>query len=249
MSETPIMSFTNSSVFDAHNYDQLTTHLSRIANGYHGLSISNPKGMQTGFKSQLPALDVYDLPQLLGEIFDREQDLEGIQDSNRVKLKEDHVDTPFDGEVVTWTLVSRKPGTFSQGKPGNARVQQLVPALVSAEADPTYPGHRIMYYGQYMDNIIQLTAWASSGNTANRRARWLENLIDNYKWYLTYKGIHRIFFDRQTRDMSRRDGNRVEGRPLLYRVVTQKIIPVRTATLKEVVINLRGITPPLLEEL
>ena len=189
-----------------------------------------------------PAKDIEDFIELAGTVIKEQQELDGLDENLRIELVHDFVPQELTTEVITFGLLSRVPGSISRGAPFNKRVQEYKPHIRAIEDDIAHPGQKIITLGQIFENEIVLTCWAKTNKTANSRARWLEDTLRNWTWFIRYQGIEDFFFLGQDADITiSLDGTsqKIVGRPLRYYVRTQRESTVFEPVIRHVVIKYR----------
>jgi len=163
----------------------------------------------------------------------------GTLDINKVNFTEEEPDFENETPTITFSLMKREPGSFSQGAPGEGDVKNLRPRLRESLDDPTFPGYKKMITGMWYDNIVRFTCWARTNKVANQRAEWFENLMDDYTWWFVISGIQRVIYKGQSNDIvvTVKD-NKWYGRPIDYFVRTEKLKTTSEKTLEEIIITL-----------
>ena len=145
----------------------------------------------------------------------------------------------FEKETISISFASRSPGMFAQGRPQENKVKNLRPVLRQVVDDPDNPGYKRAILGYYYDNIIRITAWARTNKVANKRAIWLENLMEEYNWWFVYSGVNRIIYEGwQSPVFLDINNNLYFGRPIDFYVRTEKLTNVSQKTLEEIQLRL-----------
>jgi len=168
------------------------------------------------------------------------QNSEAIVSDLKLNFLEEHPPGQIKTETISYKLHSREPASFSQGKAHNKRVQEFKPHIRSIEYDPEQPGHAIITMGQQFENVVELTCWAKTNKIANQRARWLEDTLKEYAWYIKYEGIMEFYFERQDPDLVLEvdsTSNTLKGRPLMYYVRTERLTHVLEPTIRRIVVE------------
>jgi len=195
------------------------------------------------------AQDINGFYSLMKEAIDDRLSRENIADRDKVKWTHEY---PFDesrSEVITYKLISRCPGTTSQGKQMNKRRQDWRPKFRETLDDPDHTNKKLFVYGQVYDNLVELCCWAQTNKTADARALWLESLVDEYKWFIKYKGIAEVRYQERLADTFKAIGdNEWHGRPLRYFVSTEKITRYSQFVVRDLVVKLIARTTSLLGE-
>jgi hypothetical protein len=187
-----------------------------------------------------PAKDVEGFFTLVKRCLEDKQNSEAIASDLRLNFLEEHPPEEIETETISFKLRSREPASFSQGKALNQRVQEMKPHIRSIESDPTQPGHKIITLGQQFENVVELTCWAKTNKQANYRARWLEDTLREYAWYIKYEGVMEFFFQSQENDMVLEvdsTSNTLKGRPLLYYVRTERLTHILEPTIRRIVVE------------
>ena len=162
-----------------------------------------------------------------------------VPEANKVTFTEEDPDIKAVTEVITFSLVTRKPGSYGQGAPFEAKVHNMRPMLREEIDDPENPGYRIATMGYWHDNIIRLTCWAQTNKAANARVEWLETLLSEYTWFFQTEGVPRFLFWERNPDIIKViDGNKWYGRPMDYFVRTETLRAVDEKKIEEIVIEL-----------
>lgn len=162
----------------------------------------------------------------------------GTIESARVTFTEEEPDVKSASECITFSLVSRQPGGFGQGPPGEAKVHNRRPMLREILEDPENPKYKNLIFGYWYDNVVRFTCWARTNKAANARALWFENLMEEYTWWLIYNGVNRVFWDGQGTDLVVRvNENKWYGRPIDFWVRTETVRTFKQKTLEEIILR------------
>jgi hypothetical protein len=90
--------------------------------------------------------------------------------------------------------------------------------------DPDNPGYKLATVGYLYDNVVRFTCWARTNKAANSRVFWLENMMEEYKWWFRLQGINRmLFLGRRTDIVTTVSNNKWYGRPVDFYVRTEKL--------------------------
>lgn len=187
-----------------------------------------------------PAQDIDGFTDLVVTVLDEQQDREEVPDKLRVRLVQDMPPEGVETEVITFGLVRRQPGAFSKGQALGGNVLEMKPHIRGVEVDPTRPGHRVIIQGQHFDNEIMLVCWARTNKQANIRARWLEDTLKMWTWYVRFNGIQDFYFLGQDEDihMTLDNTNQVlHGRPMRFYVRTERITTVLEPIIRHIVVK------------
>jgi hypothetical protein len=143
-------------------------------------------------------------------------------------------------EIISISLERREPGAFGEGSPFEAKTRNLRPMLREEVEDPDNPGYRRAVLGFFYDNVLRLTCWARTNKAANDRALWLENVIEEYTWFLRSSGVGRFLYQgRAAEEAADVLGTRLYGRPIDYFVRTEKLRSLSQKELELIVVRLQ----------
>lgn len=202
-------------------------------------TIANASDMRGRAVTPFPAKSIEEVPGLIQEVVENFETRTSVNDADKIFFTVDEVDLEQHLEEITFSIARREPGGVGQGPPFAQEHKNLRPFLREEGDDIDNPGYKRAVLGQWFDNIICLTCWARKSWQAEKRALWLERVIDEYTWYLTMKGISRIFYQGRDADQMREvKGNRIYGKALKYYVRTERLTYVSTKTLEELVIKI-----------
>jgi len=190
-----------------------------------------------------PPLSIEGFFRIFGQLVDKQLELEG--GGAKLEYTEEFPDDvePFHGEAIVTSLVNREPEVFQQtgidrAMGGRAMVRNRRPRFREAYPDPNNPGLVIVNKSRYYDNKVLFTVVAKSNKTANRRALWLEDLIETYRWYLLANGIGRIEFLKREEDYVLSPGKtKLAARPLYYLVRTQRVTVIKEFELRSILLK------------
>lgn len=193
-------------------------------------------------RTPFPAQDINGFFYLVGQALSAEQRAQGVQ--NPLNYTEDmsETDDNITSEVITYSVKARKPGVFEQVAQGYAmsdRVQrQRKKIFREAFDDPEHPGLKVFTYGQEFDNIVEFKIWARTNKTANARAMWFEDFMEQWRWYFEASGVKKIHYEGRDEDVHLSPENRkLVCRPLIYYVRTEKITVVKEYSLRSLVVE------------
>jgi hypothetical protein len=196
----------------------------------------------TRLRTPYPAQDVDGFFRLVGQALKACQESEGVQ--NPIVYTEDmpEADDNITGEVISYCLKQRKPGHFEQGGQGRAMANNRTRArkkmFREAFDDPDHAGLKIYTFGKEFDNIVEFKLWARTNKTANARAMWFENFMEEYTWYFRASGIKLITYEGRDADIQISPENRkLVCRPLLFYVRTEQITTVKEYNLRSLVVG------------
>lgn len=192
--------------------------------------------------SPFPSKNINQTMELIREAIVNYMEREGSTEDARINVMFSNTDVPMDVESISITLLSRLPGSFEKSTVMDvmspSKTRTMKPVLREEGEDPDAPGYRRAILGCFYDNIIELTAWARTAKTANDRALWLEDLMEEYQYFFKLSGVNRLMFAERGTDQSLNvNGNIIHGRPLRFYVRTEKIRAVRQKTLEQIYIH------------
>jgi len=186
------------------------------------------------------ARDIEGLYGLIDAALQDKQNSEGVVSDQQIEFTEEYPVDDLRVERVTFSLQHRQPGSISGGKPYNSDVLELKPHVRNISNDPHNVGYALITTGQKFENRIILTCWAKTNKRANYRARWLEDTLREYNWFIRYQGIEEFIFMEQQEDLLLElDGkaNTLKGRPLIYYVRTERLGHVSEPTIRRLVLR------------
>jgi len=157
----------------------------------------------------------------------------------QVTFTEEDPDIENDTETVTFRLMRREPGSYSQGAPFQGDVKNMRPIVREKGSDPNNPDYRITTTGYWYDNLVRFTCWAKTNKQANYRANWFEDFMEDYTWWFKLSGVNRVLFWGRGEDQTVTvDNNKWYGRPLNFFVRTEKLRTFEEKKLEEILIKL-----------
>ena len=163
----------------------------------------------------------------------------GISLVNYVNFTEEDPDPKDTTEVISFRLIRREPGAYSQGAPFEGSVKNLKPIVRETGVDDDNSDYRFAIQGYWYDNLIRFNCWARTNKQANERACWFEDFMEDYTWWFKLQGVNRILFWGRGEDQTvDDDGNKWFGRPLDYFVRTEKLRRFEEKKLEEILIKL-----------
>jgi hypothetical protein len=203
------------------------------------MQISQDSSSSTGKGRTLkPAKSLNEYYDLVKQAIDDLERRANLDTKNKILFTEEEPDYKSEGEIITFSLVKREPGAFGQGAPFESKVRNLRPILRENVADPENPGYRLATLGYWHDNLVRFTCWAKTNKTANDRALWFEDLMENYSWWFKAQGVDRCLFWERGEDQTLfSQNNKWYGRPINYFVRTEKVRVFSEKTLEELVIQ------------
>lgn len=157
----------------------------------------------------------------------------------RINFTEEEPDAKTEAETITFSLFRREPGGFGQGAPFEPSVRNLRPIIREDIDDPCNPGYRKIVLGYWHDNIVRYTCWARTNKAANARAKWFEDMMEEYSWWFALQGVSRVIYWGQQKDvMINVDNNRWYGRPIDYFVKTETLHTYSEKELEQILVRL-----------
>jgi len=209
---------------------QYTEIVSEIRGSHPGLDRSKTLGKAKSL------LEFYDLVDQAIEMYETRA---SIPEQYRVNFTQEEPDFASETETITFSLVKREPGAFSQGAPFQGDIRNLRPIFREEGEDPENPGYRQITTGYLYDNIVRFTCWARTNKVANQRAQWFEDLMEEYVWWFTMQGCQRAIYYGQEKDVvTVVNENKWYGRPINFFVRTEKLRVLKEKTLEEIYIKL-----------
>jgi hypothetical protein len=194
----------------------------------------NPRSKTLGRAKSL--LEFYDL---VRQAIDNYETRAGATQVNKVIFTEEEPDADSDTETITFSLISREPGSFSQGSTREGDVRNRRPIQRAEGEDSENPGYRYVETGFWYDNIVRFTCWARTNKAANARAEWFEDFMENYLWWFRMQGVSRLLFEgRRTDIVTVVDNNKWYGRPIDFFVRTEKIRTFSEKKIEQILIKL-----------
>tara|TARA_Y100000310_G_scaffold342279_1_gene444817 strand:+ start:1359 stop:2084 length:726 start_codon:yes stop_codon:yes gene_type:complete len=191
--------------------------------------------------SPMPSKNIVEAMELVKDAIEHRIGQEGTTADADINILYEKPDKMASLEAVTIRLLDRKPGswekTSAQGAMSNRNTRALSPILREEVEDPDNPGYRFAVLGYFFDNKVRLTCWARTVKQANERAIWLEDLLDEYRWYFSLAGLNRvIYLGRGPDTVIDVEGNRIYGRPIDLFIRTERIRAIRQKTLEQILV-------------
>lgn len=188
------------------------------------------------FSPRKSLVEFYDL---VRQAIDHYETREGTPTVNKINFTEEEPDSDSKTESIVFSLISRSPGQFAQGKPNTRDHVNYRPMFREAIEDTDYPTYNKTILGYYYDNNVRFTCWARTNKTANTRADWFEEVMENYSWWFKLQGVDRVLYlGRDTDIVTTVNNNKWYGRPIDFFVRTEKIRVFREKMLEEILISL-----------
>jgi len=200
------------------------------------------KGRDVRFSERLTsrgaAKDIDGFFLLLKEALDDRLARENVTAENKLIFTHEYPFEESRAETITYKIIKRQPGTLSQGKQMNAQRQDYRMKLRTVIDDPDHANKKLYIYGQSYDNLVELSCWARTSKVVDARALWLENLIDEYKWFFKLEGVPEIRYEERLADTFKIVGNNGwHGRPLRYFVGTEKTSRCSSFVIRDLVMK------------
>ncbi len=117
---------------------------------------------------------------------------EKVPEKKRLLVLANDPPEEIDTEAITFFLSGRRPGQFSRGSAGNARVKEVVPHVRSIQQHPEHIGEKLITMGRFYDNYVAFHIYAKDDFTALKRVLWLENVMDSFRWFFRVHGISQV---------------------------------------------------------
>lgn len=187
-----------------------------------------------------PAQDIDGFTTLVSQVFEEQQDREEVPANLRVELVQDFPPDGIQTEIVTFGLVRRRPAAMSKGQAFNTDHLEVKPHVRGIEFNPQEPGNRIVIYGQRFENEMVFTCWAKTNKQADIRARWLEDTLKSWTWYIRFNGIDDFYFMGQDEDIHLALDNTkqvIHGRPMRYYLRTERTTTVLEPVIRHIVVK------------
>lgn len=192
-------------------------------------------------RTPLPATDIDGFFRLVGQALKRQQEIDGAKKEIFFTEEFPEKDDNISGEVITYSVLGRMPGTF-EGKMVSAamnegNIRQRRRSLRESVIDPDHPGSAIYTYGQWFDNKVEFDIIAQNNKTANQRALWFEDFMDSWMWFFEASGVAGIRYEGRGADsVITPENKKIAIRPLIYYVRTEKVTVVREHTLRSLIV-------------
>lgn len=184
------------------------------------------------------AKDIDEFFTLVKTALDNHYTLTKVEETARVILTEEDIDKPLETETITYKIVRREPGSFSQGAPFESKVRNLKPLLRDIVTDPDEPAYKIVSLGYFHDNRVRFTAWARTCKAANARALWFEKFMLEYDWFFRFSGVARVIFVERGMDQTmEKSDQRLFGRPMDFYVRTEYLVQVRQVAIRQLLLH------------
>lgn len=203
------------------------------------LAMSSEFSSSEKLRTPRPSIDIDGFFACVGNIISKQQEIDGAQ--KKIFYSEDfpEKDDDINGEVITYTLAERVPGSISQGNSRQSfdasAVRMVKPSLREVSIDPDNIGSMIYTFSQWFDNKVEFSICAKTNKIANRRAMWFESLLADWEWYLQANGLAKIVYEGRGPDqVFSFENKKVVMRPLMYYIRTEKITVVREAALRSI---------------
>lgn len=163
----------------------------------------------------------------------------GILENKIVKLVEEYPPETMDtygDEVITFKVVSRKPGMMNS----NATGRPVRKSTYSHQAETTdQPNKVLIVESRPVDHIVEFTCWSKTNKLANDRAIWLEKLLINNAFVFEIKGAERFFWEGRLSDTYMTiGGQRVFYRPIQFFLRFREFDIKAESILRELLIDL-----------
>ena len=164
-------------------------------------SIENPFDLKINeFLPNTNPLTLNEFFSTVSNLINSSQLKNGIIENKRVTLVEEYPPTDmslYGDEVITFKVVSRKPGMMNKDATGRPvrKSTFYYETEISEE-----PNKNIFVESRPVDHIVEFTCWAKTNKLANSRVIWLEKLLVNNSFVFEIKGAERFFFEERISD-------------------------------------------------
>ena len=217
--------------------NKITVVAETLFNNIVNSSEKAPADNSTRTRTPGNSKDIVEVAELIEQAIRNYEKRERVIEEKKLNVVYERPERPFDKETVAISFMSRTPGMFGQGRPGENKTKNLRPILREVVEDPDNPGYKRAVLGYYYDNVIRLTAWARTNKEANDRAVWLENIMEEYTWWFSYSGVNRLIYEGWRSPVMLDISNTVYyGRPIDFYVRTEKLSSLSQKSLEEILI-------------
>ena len=127
------------------------------------------------------------------------QATENIQEDKRLLVlgEDPPEEEEIDSEAITFSLENRESGQWSQGSAGSNGIKEAIHHHRSIQQHPEHLGEKLITMGRFFDNIVKFHVYARSSLQAMKRALWLENVMDAFRWYFRLYRINTVYIRTQ----------------------------------------------------
>ena len=182
--------------------------------------------------------DINGFYELVEEAMKHSEEVGGASEESKINFTRDYSLFGFTNEIVTYKLLKREPGDFSQGPPFGGSVKNYRPVLREEIEDQDNPSYKKLVFGYWHDNLVEFTCFARTNKEADDRALWIEKLMNNYLWFFRYSGVNRVlYFGRGSETSEKFDGYTIYGRSIKYFVRTEDIVVVSEKEIEQIALN------------
>lgn len=222
------------------NPELLTNVRIRVMDVYNNRLIDpDSKKIPGRSKTLGKAKSLLEFYELVSQAINDNEKRANISDINKITITEEEPDINSKSEIITFSLLKREPGAFSQGAPFEGNIRNLRPMFREEGTDTANPGYKYMVLGYWHDNMVRFTCWARTNKAANQRAEWFEGLMEEYSWWFKAQGTDRVIFTGRSSDIvTEINGNKWYGRPIDYFVRTETLRIFKEKTIEEIMVNL-----------
>jgi hypothetical protein len=221
--------------------DELTKEQQRLLTSTQFQSICNAGTSLERSRTPGPAKNLTEFYGLVKNAIDDYERRQETTEDAKIYFTEDNIDFPKDNKiVVSFGLVKRLPGSFSQGGPFEGNVVNMKPVVREVLDDPENPGYKRAILGYWHDNEVRFTIWARTNKDANEKALWFEEIMQEYSWYFGIQGVPRVLFLKREMDsIIEINSVKLYARPLHYFVRTETLRTVSEKTIENILINVK----------
>lgn len=182
--------------------------------------------------------DIIETMELVGKVILDYQERVHATEGSKVIITYEKPDRAIETETISISIADRNPGQFAQGSSHEGGVKNRRPILREQVEDPDNPGYQRAVLGYFHDNVLRLTCWARTNKEADKRALWLEQVMEEYAWYFAYSGVNRMLYEGwRVPEVINIDNNRYYGRPIDYFVRTERLSNASEKVLEEILLS------------
>jgi len=188
-----------------------------------------------------PSKNIVEVMSLVKDAIEDYEKRTSVPDKSKVTVVYDEPHIAIELETISLKIQQREPGMFGQDKPfqnSAGAVKNIVPILREEGDDPDNPGYKRAIFGYWHDNILRITCWSMTNKEANARMLWLEEVMEQYRYYFIVHGTNRFFYWRHPDQIAKIISNNIlYGRPIDFYVKTETIRAVSEKELEQIYIK------------
>lgn len=198
-------------------------------------------------KTPFPSKKLSEIPGLMKEILQSQEDREGTVAGADFVYTTDHIDSVIEQlgqgarvpDIISYSVQKSTPGGRGRGSPTDQPHRELKPMLRENVDDPNNPGYKLAIMGQWIDSIVRLTCSAPTSIQAERRANWLISTLRENTWWITMSGVSRFYFwERRPDEKHEVRGNKIYSKPIDFFVRTEDIIQVSEKKIEDILVSI-----------